>query len=184
MKINNNTFLGPSFSLLNRSLRVLWFIVYYSLFRFSPKPFHIWRSFILKLFGAKIGKGVHVYPGVKIWAPWNLSIGDFTGIAKGVTLYSQGLISIGKRVTISQGSHLCTGTHDYTEFGFPLITKPIIIKDEVWVAAEVFIHPGITINTGSVVGARSVVTKDLPEWMICSGFPCLPLKSRVVKKSK
>lgn len=181
---NTDTRIGPSFSLKNRFLRVIWEISYFILFRFSPKPFHSWRSFILKLFGAKIGKGVHVYPGVKIWAPWNLSIGDFSGIANGVILYSQGIISIGKRVVISQGSHLCTGTHDYTEFGFPLRTKPILIKDEVWIAAEVFIHPGITINTGSVVGARSVVTKDLPEWMICSGFPCMPLRLRDIKKEK
>jgi putative colanic acid biosynthesis acetyltransferase WcaF len=185
LKFNTDTRIGPSFSLNNRILRVIWGIIYLFFFRFSPKPLHCWRSFILRIFGAKIGKGVHVYPNVKIWAPWNLYIGDFSGIANDVTLYSQGLISIGKRVVISQGSYLCTGSHDYTELGFPLITKPIFIKDEVWVAAEVFIHPGITINTGTIVGARSVVTKDLPEWMVCSGFPCKPLKLRdKIKENK
>jgi putative colanic acid biosynthesis acetyltransferase WcaF len=144
----------------------------------SPRPLHAWRSFLLRCFGAKIGKSVHVYPGVRIWAPWNLEIGDQSGIASGVILYSQGKISIGKRVVISQGSHLVAGTHDYTVPGFPLITMPIVIKDHVWIAAEAFIHPNITIHEGCVVGARSVVTRNMPAWMVCSGHPCKPIKQR------
>jgi putative colanic acid biosynthesis acetyltransferase WcaF len=179
LKFNTDTRIGPSFSLNNRILRVIWGIIYLIFFRFSPKPLHSWRSFILRIFGAKIGKGVHVYPRVKIWAPWNLDIGDYTGVANEVILYSQGKITIGKRVVISQGAHLCTGSHDYEKASFPLFTKPINIKDDAWIAAEVFIHPGVTVNEGSIVGARSVVTKDLPEWMICSGFPCFPIKKRI-----
>jgi putative colanic acid biosynthesis acetyltransferase WcaF len=177
--INQNTFAAASFSLRNRLFRLLWNIVYVTLFRFSPKPLHRWRSFLLRCFKAKIGKGVHVYPGVNIWAPWNLEIGDETGIAGGVILYSQGKIKIGARAVISQGSHLVAGTHDYTDPGFPLITKPISIGNFVWVAAEAFIHPGITIGNGCVIGARSVVTKDMPEWMVCSGHPCKIIKERV-----
>lgn len=126
---------------------------------------------------------MHVYPGVKIWAPWNLHIGDETGVANGVTLYSQGLIAIGKRVVISQGAHLVAGTHDYTDPGFPLITFPITVKDHVWVAAEAFLHPGVTIEEGAVIGARSVVTKDMPAWMVCAGHPCVPLKERNFKRA-
>jgi len=74
------------------------------------------------------------------------------------------------------------GTHDYTKEGFPLITMPIVIGDYVWLAAESFIHPGITIGTGAVIGARSVVTKDMPEWMVCAGHPCKPLKERILSK--
>lgn len=178
--INQDTFTGASFSIRNRFARVLWNLVYAILFRWSPRPFHSWRAFLLRCFGAKVGKGVHVYPGVKIWAPWNLEVGDQSGIASGVILYSQGKISIGKRVVISQGSHLVAGTHDYTVVGFPLITKPIVIKNNVWIAAEAFIHPDITINEGCVIGARSVVTKDMPAWTVCAGHPCKPIKVRPV----
>src|SRR5690606_351374 len=116
--------------------------------------------------------GVHVYPGAKIWAPWNLDLGDECGIANDVMLYSQGKISVGYRGIISQGTNLCTGTHDYTKEGHPLITKPIYIGDYAWIAAEAFIHPGISIGDGCVIGARSVVTRDMPNWMVCAGNPC------------
>ena len=180
-KINHNTFTGPSFSLRNRVFRVFWNLTYLLLFRFTPTPFFRWRNFLLRLFGAKIGKGVHIYPGVKIWAPWNLAVGDCSGIASGVILYSQGKITVGKKVVISQGAHLCAGTHDYTDPGFPLITKPITIEDHVWIAAVAFIHPGVTICEGAVIGARSVVTKDMPAWMVCTGHPCLPAKDRKLR---
>ena len=177
---NQDTFTGPSFSLRNRVGRVFWGVAYNLLFRFSPNPLHGWRAFLLKAFGAKIGRGVHVYPGVKIWAPWNITLDDECGIASGAILYSQGKIKIGSRSVISQGAHLCAGTHDYTQKGFPLITAPINIGDNAWIAAEAFIHPGVTIGTGSVIGARSVVNKDMPAWMICAGHPCIPLKERVL----
>lgn len=173
-----DSFIGPSFSLKNRFARIIWGIVSLMLFRYSPIPLHSWRSFVLRLFGAQVGKGVRVYPKVKIWAPWNLELGDECGVANGAILYSQGKISVGKRATVSQGAHLCTGTHDYSKPGFPLFTKPITIGDHVWIAAEAFIHPGITIGEGCVIGARSVVTKDMPPWMVCSGHPCSPKKHR------
>lgn len=157
----------------------MWSIVVATLFRFSPKPFHSWRAFLLRCFGAKVARGVHVYPDVKVWAPWNLILEEECGIGNGVILYSQGIITIGKRTVISQGAHLCAGTHDYTKPGFPLITMPITIGDHAWVAAEAFVHPGVTIGDGCVVGARSVVTKDMPAWMVCGGHPCKPLKERL-----
>ncbi len=177
---NIDTHTGPSFSLKNRILRMMWNCIYFLFFTHSPRPFHSWRSFLLKLFGAKIGKGVHVYPKVKIWAPWNLELDDECGIGNGTTLYSQGKIKIGKRAIISQGVHLCTGTHDYTKQGHPLITFPIVIEDQVWIAAEAFIHPGITIGEGAVIGARSVVTKNIPAWTICTGNPCKSIKERKI----
>ena len=175
---NQDTFTEPSFSLMNRISRVLWQVVSVLFFRYSPNPMHGYRSFILRLFGAKVGRGVHIYPKVKIWAPWNLILKDECGVANGVILYSQGQIIIGRRVVISQGSHLVTGTHDYNHPGFPLITKPILINDHAWIAAETFVHPGITIGEGCVIGARSVVTKNMPAWMICGGHPCKAIKER------
>ncbi len=171
-------YIGNDFSFKNRIGRVLWSVISLLLFRYSPKPFHEWRSFILRRFGAKVGKNVHVYPGVKIWAPWNLEVGDEAGVASGAILYTQGKIVIGKNAVISQGAHICAGTHDYNVPDFPLITKPINIGDYAWIAAEAFIHPGVTIGRGCVIGARSVVTKDMPAWMICAGHPCKPFKER------
>lgn len=175
---NTNTHTGASFSLQNRLARLVWNVIALMFFRYSPRPLHGWRSFLLRCFGAKIGPGAHIYPGVKIWAPWNLEVGAQTGIADGVTLYSQGKITIGRQTVISQGTHVCAGTHDYTVKGFPLITMPISIGDYVWIAAEAFIHPNITIEDGCVVGARSVVTKNLPAWTVCAGHPCKPIKPR------
>lgn len=176
--LNQDTITGASFSVSNRIARLIWGFVYLFFFRYSPIPFHGWRALILRVFGAKVGKSVHVYPKVKIWAPWNLDLGDNCGVGNDAILYSMGKISIGFRATISQGVHLCAGTHDYTKSGFPTIPKPITIEDFVWIAAEAFIHPGVTIRNGSVIGARSVVTKDMPEWMVCAGHPCVPIKER------
>lgn len=180
---NQNTHTGPSFSLSNRIARVIWQLVSLLLFRFSPPPLHRWRALILVLFGAKVGKGVHVYPGVKIWAPWNLELGDECGIANGAVLYSQAKITIGRRAVVSQGVQLCTGTHDYNDPGFPLIAIPIKVGNNAWIAADAFVHPGIEIGDGCVVGARSVVTKNMPAWMVCSGHPCKPLKERSLTSS-
>jgi putative colanic acid biosynthesis acetyltransferase WcaF len=160
-------------------MRVVWGFAYLLLFKFSPKPFHTWRRSILMIFGAKIGKGAHIYPKVKIWAPWNLEIGNNTGIGDGVNLYSQGKITIGENSVISQGTHICTGTHDFNSPGFKLIIKPITIGSNVWIAAEAFIHPGVSIGDNCVVGARSVVKSNLPANFICEGFPCIPIKERI-----
>jgi len=111
--LNTNTYNEPSFSLQNRLLRTFWNIVYVLFFKYSPRPFHFWRSFLLRSFNAKIGKGVHIYPKVIIWAPWNLEIADEVGVGNGAILYSQDKIKIGYRAIISQGTHVCTGTHDY-----------------------------------------------------------------------
>jgi putative colanic acid biosynthesis acetyltransferase WcaF len=180
---NQDTYTGASFSKQDRLRRLVWSFVAGLLFRPSPRPLHAWRSFLLRMFGAKVGKGVHVYPGVKIWAPWNLELADECGIANGVTLYSQGKICIGRRTVVSQGAHLCAGTHDYTKPGFPLIALPIFIGDYAWVAAETFIHPGIHVGEGCVIGARAVVTKDMPQWMVCAGHPCQPIKERKMERA-
>ncbi|MCD0486857.1 WcaF family extracellular polysaccharide biosynthesis acetyltransferase [Pedobacter sp. MC2016-14] len=178
--VNTDTHVGASFSLKNRIGRLVWGLVYQILFRFSPRPFHGWRSFLLRLFGANVGNGVHVYPGVKIWAPWNLELHDECGIGSGANLYSQGKITIGRRAVVSQGAYLCAGTHDYTKQGFPLLTAPITIGEQVWIAAEAFVHPGVTIGDGAVIGARSVVIRDMPSWMVCAGNPAKPLKERII----
>ncbi|MDX2272151.1 MAG: WcaF family extracellular polysaccharide biosynthesis acetyltransferase [Cyanobacteriota bacterium] len=178
---NQDAHTQASFSLSNRLARVVWSIGYVLLFRPSPRPLHEWRSFLLRCFGAKVGKCCHVYPSAKIWAPWNLELADYVGIGDEVTCYSMAKIRVGDHVVISQGSHLCTGSHDYEDPNFPLYAEPIEIEDRVWVCAEAFVCPGITIATGAVIGARSVVTKNMPAWMVCAGHPCRPIKPRILK---
>ncbi|MDX1953709.1 MAG: putative colanic acid biosynthesis acetyltransferase [Verrucomicrobiota bacterium] len=128
-----------------------------------------------------MGRDCHIYPAAIIWAPWNLICGNEVGVAQNAILYNQALITLGNRAVISQGAHLCTGTHDYEDAGFPLVAYPITVGDHAWVAAEAFIHPGVSIGIGTVIGARSVVTKDTPEWMVCGGHPCKPIKPRQLR---
>ncbi|MCJ7800958.1 MAG: putative colanic acid biosynthesis acetyltransferase [Candidatus Marinimicrobia bacterium] len=155
-----------------------WWIIQDTLFRWSPQFMYGWRRFLLKLFGAKIGKNVFVRPSAKILYPWNLIVGDWSWIGDEVTLYNMAKINIGKNCVISQNSYLCTGSHDYTKSTFDIYAKPITIKDEVWVASDVFIAPSVTIGYGSVVGIRSTVNNDLPPQMICFGNPAKPIKPR------
>jgi len=154
-------------------------MVYALFFITSPRPFHAWRAFLLKIFGAKLGKECHIYPNVKIWAPWNLSVGDFVGIGDGTNVYCMDRITIGDYAVISQGAHLCGGTHDYNSSNFQLIAKPILIGAHAWICADAFIHPGVTIPEGTVIGARAVITKT-PEhcWAIYAGNPAILVGNR------
>ena len=171
----------PSFTLKNRLCRFAWIIAYVLLFKFSPRPLHWWRSFLLRCFGAKIGRGCHVYPKARIWAPWNLEMGNYSCLADEVICESMDKIIIEDKVVISQGVRLITGSHDYEDPKFPLYTKPINIKSHVWIASEAFICQGVTIEEGAVIGARSVVTHDMPAWTVCAGNPCKPIKSRMLR---
>lgn len=175
----NDPYRRPSFSLANRFMRTVWGAAYLLLFRISPRPFHVWRVLLLRIFGAQIGKGCHIYPSVKVWAPWNLLLGDHVGVADGVTLYCMDKISIGDYAVVSQGAHLCGGTHDYNSENFQLIAKPIVIGAHAWVCAEAFIHPGVLVPEGAVIGARAVVTKSpsMP-YSVYAGNPCRQVATR------
>ena len=169
----NQPYTEASFSLKNRVGRQLWNIVWLLLFRPSPRPFHAWRALLLRSFGARLGRQNHIYPAVKVWAPWNLSVGDHVGIADGVTLYNMDRVDIGSYAVISQGAHLCGGTHDYNSPNFQLYARPIRIGMHAWVCAEAFLAPGVAVAEGAVVGARSVVTRELTEpWAVYAGNPC------------
>jgi putative colanic acid biosynthesis acetyltransferase WcaF len=171
----------PSFSLKNRVIRSLWNTVYIVLFRHTPVICHPWRAFVLRCFGAGVGRGCHIYPKARIWAPWNMEIGDLAGIANDVECSSMDRIKIGEKAVISQGAKLHTGSHDFTDPGFQLCTKPVTIGKDAWVAAEAFILPGVTVGEGAVIGARSVVTRSMPAWTVCAGNPCKPIKPRHLK---
>jgi putative colanic acid biosynthesis acetyltransferase WcaF len=158
--------------------RVLWAAARATLFNWSPTRAFRWRAAILRAFGAKLGRRVHVRPSCHIFHPWLLELGDCSAIAEGAIIYNLGPISIGPHTVISQRAHLCAGTHDYTRSNLPLLRPPIRIGSGVWVAAEAFIGPGVTVGDNSVVGARAVVTKDVPPGMVVGGNPARVLKAR------
>lgn len=168
----------------NKAVRVLWQVVYLLLFRPSPRPCHGWRRFLLRMFGAQLGKNTKVAASAIVWAPWNLSMEDNSTIADRVDCYCVAPIHIGSHSTVSQYSFLCAATHDFEHPNMLLTTAPITIGRQVWVCADVFVAPGVEIGEGSVVGARSSVFKSLPAWKVCSGNPAIPRRDRVIGGSE
>jgi putative colanic acid biosynthesis acetyltransferase WcaF len=150
--------------------RVLWAVVYL-FFRLSPRPFWGWRRMILRGFGAKIGRGAHIYPTVRIMCPWHLSVGAQAAIGDCAILYALGTITIGARATVSQYAHLCAGTHDLRDPARPLVKAPITIAADAWVCADAFVGPGVMIGQGAVLGARAVAMRDLPAGQTGVGNP-------------
>ena len=156
----------------------LWWFVQAVFFNTSPQIFYKWRVFLLRLFGANIGKGVVIRPSVKITYPWKVTIGNYSWIGDDVVLYSLGDIEIGNNVVISQKSYICTGSHDMLKENFEIFAKKITIKDGCWIATDVFVAPGLTIEENVVVGARSSVFKSLAANKVCVGNPAKPIKDR------
>jgi putative colanic acid biosynthesis acetyltransferase WcaF len=161
--------------------RALWMIVRGSLFRMSFHNWYGWRRLLLEMFGAKLGKRVRVRPTALVEIPWNIELGDDVVIGDYAIIYSLGKITIGRASTISQYAHICAGTHDYTTRRFPLIKPPIAIGDEVWIAADAFVGPGVTIGDRAVVGARATVTNDVPADQVVTGPSAKILKRRVLE---
>ncbi len=158
-------------------LRILWKLIS-PLFFLSPRVFFSWRTFLLRLFGAKIGKKVHIYPSARIYLPWNLSIDDYSCVGEWSLIYNLGFISIGKSVTISHNVHLCGGTHDYENENLKLIKKNISIDNFAWLCSDAYIGPGCNIGEGAIVGARSVAIKNVNSWEIVGGNPAKLIKKR------
>jgi putative colanic acid biosynthesis acetyltransferase WcaF len=156
----------------------LWWVVQMTLFRLSPQPMYGWRNFLLRLFGAKIGKGTIIRPTAEITYPWKLTIGEHCWVGDYAGLYTLGEIRIGDNACISQHCYLAGAGHDYTRPTFDMVANPITIGAEVWLATRVFVAPGVTVGRGAVVGAGSVVMKDVPPMMICAGNPVKVLRPR------
>lgn len=159
-----------------------WWLVQSSLFRFSPQFAYGFRAWLLRLFGAKVGKKTVIRPNVRVTYPWKVKIGDYVWIGDNAELYSLGEIDIGNNSVISQRSYLCAADHDFQKIEFPIQAKKIVIREQVWLAADVFVAPGVTIGAGAVIGARSSVFKDMPPGMVCMGSPCAPIKLRQIQE--
>lgn len=156
----------------------LWWLVDALLFQPSPQIAFGWRRLLLRLFGASIGRKVRVRASVRVTYPWKLKVGDFSWIGDDVTIYSLGPISIGEHTVVSQGGYICAGTHDPTRTDFPILSHEIVIGDQVWLASQVFVMPGVSIGSGCVVAARSLVSRDLPAGQLCGGSPAFVISPR------
>ena len=168
-----------TFSVKNKIARLVWNSTAFILFRpFGSRLFKKWRVLILKCFGAKIEWSSHIYASVKIWAPWNLEMGKNSSFGPQVDCYNQGKITIGSNTVISQKTYLCASSHDYTQHNFPLVLKPIRIGNGVWIAADAFIGPSVTIGNNALVAARSVVIKNVEMNTIVGGNPAKLIKSK------
>jgi len=172
-------YLLPQTPLSDRLRRVVWAIVYSLLFRFSPRPFHEWRSFLLRCFGSRLGPNCHIYPKARIWAPWNLVCGDVVAIADEVIVYNPSLITLGSHSTISQQAYLCGATHDYDMPEFPMVSSPISVGAYAWVCARAAVQPGVSVGDGAILGFGSIATRDLEPWSVYAGIPARRIKNRV-----
>ena len=144
----------------------LWWAVQATLFAWSPQILYRWRAFLLRLFGAKIGKNVVIR-------------GDYAWVGDDAVLYTLGEITIGANSVVSQKCYLCTGSHDFMSPHFDITASPVVIGEKCWLATDVFVAPGVSVGDGTVVGARSSVFKSLPANKICRGNPAVVIRERV-----
>ena len=173
-----NHYVVPVFSKANKIKRLVWQIVWALLCSWTPAPFYFWRISIVRLFGGKIGKGVHLYPSCKIWAPWLLEMKDNSCLGPGVEVYNPGGCFIGEQAIISQDAYLCGATHDFNSVNFTYIKKKITVGDYVWICAKAVVLPGVICEDGAVLGAAAVATKHLEPWSVYAGNPAQFIKKR------
>ena len=164
----------------NKLRRGLWNIVWTIAFRPSPRPAHGFRRALLSAFGATLDKTSRVYPSAKIWAPWNLRLGPAAIIGDYVECYNVAMIVVEDGAIVSQHSFLCSASHDHTREDFKLVAGPITIRRGAWVCADAFVGPGVTIGEMSILGARSVAFRTVPDGQVWAGHPA----SFVVERTK
>lgn len=160
------------------ALMELAWIVVQSLFVHSWLPGSAHRVWLLRKFGARIGQGVVIKQFVRVKFPWRLSIGEHTWIGEGAWIDNLAQVNIGSHCCISQNAYLCTGSHDWKSNTFDLITKPITIEDQAWVAAGSQVAPGVTIGRAAVLALGAVALADLQPGWIYQGNPAQPVKPR------
>lgn len=162
-----------------RTKQALWYFTNIIFFINPLNPVSSIKCFLLKCFGAKLGKGVVIKQSVNIKYPWKLTIGNYAWIGEKVWIDNLADISIGNSVCLSQGAMLLTGNHDYTKTTFDLVVRKICLEDGVWIGAHALVCPGVTCYSHAVLAAKSVATKSLEAYTIYQGNPANPVKKRV-----
>lgn len=158
--------------------QIIWYFVNSLIVRASWNPFMGIKIGLLRLFGAKIGKGLIIKNNVIIKFPWKLSVGDNVWLGEGCWIDNLDHITIGNNVCISQGALLITGNHDYTKVSFPYRNAPINIEDGAWIGAKAIVAPGVNIASHSIITLGSVCTKSTEPNMIYQGNPAVIVKKR------
>jgi len=169
---------GPSFSLGHRAYRAAWTLAWMLLAAWTPPFLNPWRRILLRLFGARIAGTARIAASARIWYPANLEMGEQTCIGPRVDCYSMARITLGAYALVSQGAHLCAGTHDIDHSNFQLNAAPIVLGPRSWVAADAFVGPGVTLGEGAVLGARAVAFGDLEPWTVYIGNPMREIRKR------
>jgi putative colanic acid biosynthesis acetyltransferase WcaF len=172
---------GASFSIGNRLVRLVWSITWALLASWTPPPLRRWRIFLLRRFGARIDPTANVYGTARVWLPSNLTMGPRACLGPRVNCYAMAPVELGANALVSQGAHLCAGTHDIEDPDFQLVARPIKIGAEAWVAAEAFVGPGVSIGEGAVLGARAVAFRDLAPWSVNVGNPARQVRLRELR---
>jgi putative colanic acid biosynthesis acetyltransferase WcaF len=175
----DDPYLRPSFSVSNRTGRLAWSVIWTLLYRPSPRPFHSWRAFLLRGFGARLGPNCHFYPRSRVWAPWNLECADGVTLGDEAEIYNPSLVRMGSHAIVSQQAYICGATHDYNDPAFPLISFPMTLGAYSWVCARASVSPGVNVGEGAVLGLGSVATQDLEPWTVYAGVPARRVKQRV-----
>jgi putative colanic acid biosynthesis acetyltransferase WcaF len=180
-KTDLSSFQNPEFSHGKSMLvRLLWIVLSRIFFEtFVPYP-NAWKSSILRLFGAKIGKGVVLKPSVKIKQPWRLEIGHHSWIGEGVWIDNLVHVSLASNVCLSQGAFLLTGNHNYKKTSFDLITGEIHLEEGVWIGAKSIVGPGVTCYSHAILSAGSATFQDLEAYSIYQGNPAVFKRERVM----
>lgn len=178
MSAQGDPTLRPQSPLESRVGRLLWGVVRVLLFRPSPRPCHAWRAMLLRLFGAKLGAKCHIYPGARVWAPWNLRCEDRVTFADGAEIYNPSLMHFGSHAIVSQGAYVCGATHLYNEAEFRLVSFEMRIGAYAWICARAMVSPGVNVGKGAVLGLGSVATKDLEPFGVYAGSPARLVKQR------
>lgn len=165
-------------SFKNKLGRAMWGGVWLLLFRPSPRSLFGWRRYLLRLFGAQLSPSAVIYPSVKVWAPWNLSVGDRSVLGDYVDCYSVDKVIISADVTVSQYAYLCTASHDIESPRRDLVHQAIHLERGAWVFAGAFVGMGVIIGEGAIVAARSVVVKSVEPFEVVGGNPAKLIKKR------
>lgn len=169
---------GPTFALQFRLQRLAWMVTWLLLASWTPPPFRRWRNFLLRSFGARIHPTATIHAKAIVWWPGHLVMERYASMGPGVICYDVAPITIAEFASVSQRAHLCTGSHDVQDPEFPLISRPIVICANAWVAAEAFVGPGVTVGEGAILGARGVAARSLKPWTIYVGNPVKPVGQR------
>ncbi|MFM7547392.1 MAG: WcaF family extracellular polysaccharide biosynthesis acetyltransferase [Cyanobacteriota bacterium] len=160
-------------------VQILWFSFGSPLLAARWLPGSAWRVALLRIFGARIGHGCRLKPGLRVKFPWRLVVGDACWLAEDAWIDNLAPVTLGDRVCLSQGVYLCTGNHNFRSSGFDLMLGPITIASDAWIAARAVLAPGTQIATGAVVALGAVVSGTVPPGAIVRGNPAVAVGQRI-----